>query len=99
VSEERSPVSFRAAKPVDKKTRHPFSGQPIGETPMDPTIYMPPTVAIGDSLRGRDPPTELVEVDPSVRNHPVSPYNLVLDDLRRKRDEIDKAIRLIESLR
>jgi hypothetical protein len=81
VNEERAPVSFKAAKPVDKKTRHPFSGQPISEPPL------PKAPLEWEQESKRDP-------EPSL-----SPYNLVLDDLRRKRDEIDTAIRLIESLR
>jgi hypothetical protein len=81
VNEERAPVSFRAAKPVDKKTRDPFSGKPLDESP----AYRGESIEkIG--LPKADNPYDL-------------PYNLVLEDLRRKRDEIDTAIRLIESLR
>lgn len=78
MNEERAPVSFRAAKPVDKKTRHPFSGEPLARVELD---YAGEQLPAGEHREAPDP------------------YKLVLDDLHHRRDEIDRAIKLIESLR
>jgi hypothetical protein len=79
------PVSFRSAKPVDPKSRHPFSGEvldveidkagPWGPEPGGPTSDSP------------GPPAT-----------PPESFRTVIADLKLRRAELDRAIDLLERL-
>jgi hypothetical protein len=75
VSDKIAPVTFRSAKPVDPKTRHPFSGEVLDA---------------GVPVESRD--KELIEPQ-------ATPYDMVLADLKAKRDALNVAIAAIEGLR
>jgi hypothetical protein len=71
VSDKIAPVTFRSAKPVNPKTRHPFTGEvldagvPVDKEPIEPRE---------------------------------TPYDMVLADLKAKRDALNVAIAAIEGL-
>jgi hypothetical protein len=87
--EKMAPVSFRAAKPVDPKTRHPFSGEVLDAG-----------VPVAQAVRQPDGFWRPEEPEPgSLGPQAAGPYGVVLADLRAKRDALNVAIAAIEDLR
>jgi hypothetical protein len=74
-------VSFRSAKPVDPKTRHPFSGDVLD------------TETGKDVLWGPEPGP------PGAPATPPESFRSVIADLKLRREELDRAIDLLERLR
>jgi hypothetical protein len=96
VSDEKlAPVSFRAAKPVDPKTRHPFSGEVL-----DAGVPVAQAVRQPDGFwRAEEPephPVEVPERPPPRFIAVPESFRMVLADLRLRREELDRAIDLIE---
>jgi hypothetical protein len=86
VSDEKMPpVSFRAAKPVDPKTRHPFSGEVLGDH---------------DVMRPEDGPYPYVVPNQELAAPATPPesFRTVIADLKLRRAELDRAIDLLERL-
>jgi hypothetical protein len=79
--EKMAPVSFRAAKPVDPKTRHPFSGEVLGaDEGVEQAVRQP-----DGFWRTAHPPAT-----------PPEAFRTVMADLRLRREELDRVINLLE---
>jgi hypothetical protein len=85
MSDEKMPaVTLRSAKPVDPKTRHPFSGEAL-DVGVDKAVpWGPEPDGLTDGLGARVAPPQ------AFRN--------VITDLKLRREELDRAIDLLERL-